>query len=165
MRIVRFACLAGVLAIFPPRPARCQVVLNEVMANNVSTVANGDAYPDWIEIYNSGATSVNLGGLSLTNVGSGKRFVFPANTLMGPFGYLIVWCDSAASDPGFHTGFGLKSSGEAVALYSADGITQLDAVSFGLQLPDLTIGRVPDGPAGSWTLNEPTPALANQGKA
>ena len=147
-----------------PSLVRSEIVLNEVMANNASTLANGGDYPDWIELYNTVAATVNIGGMSLTNLGSSSpRFVFPANTLLAPNGYLIVWCDSVISSPGYHTGFKLSSVGESVVLYAADGVTRLDHLEFGLQLPDLSIGRVPSG-TGGWQLTVPTPALENQAR-
>ena len=152
--------------VLSPTLARSEVVLNEIMANNVSTVANGSDYPDWIELYNTVASTVNIGGMSLTNIGSSSpKFVFPANTFLDPNGFLVVWCDSASPSPGFrfHTGFKLSSGGESVALYAADGFTRLDYLDFGLQLPDLTIGRVPNG-TGTWVLNVPTPAQANEAR-
>ena len=33
-----------------PSLVRSEIVLNEVMANNASTLANGGDYPDWIEL-------------------------------------------------------------------------------------------------------------------
>ena len=40
---------------------RAQVVLNEVLADNRSAVANDDNYPDYIELYNPTAAPVNIG--------------------------------------------------------------------------------------------------------
>src|SRR6185369_14938965 len=56
-----------------------------------------------------------------------------------------------------HLGFGLDTQGDAVYLYNAGG-TLADSIVFGVQLADLSIGRMPDG---SWTLNHPTFGAAN----
>ena len=61
-----------------------------------------------------------------------------------------------ASDP--HLGFGLKTEGDGVYLYDKAGVL-VDSVEFGLQLPDLSIGRV--GPLGEWRLTVPTFGKAN----
>ncbi len=137
-----------------------QVVLNEVLADNQTSVANVDDYPDYVELFNPSAGTVNLGGMSLSDDPlTPRKFVFPANTLIGPGSYLIVWGDDKTDEPGLHTGFGLNNKGEDLSFYAANG-TVADAVSFGLQLPDLAIGRVPNG-NGAWTLTIPTPAEAN----
>ncbi len=137
-----------------------QVVLNEILADNETTVSNGDVYPDYVELHNPSAQTLNLGGLSLTDDPSHPRkYVFPADTMLAPNSYLIVWCDSQTNAPGLHAGFALASDGESVSLFDA-GSVLLDSVVFGLQQPDLSLGRVPDA-SGAWTLTVPTPALPN----
>src|SRR5207248_3948639 len=71
--------------------------------------------------------------------------------------------DSTNGPGEIHTGFSFKASGEFVGFYAATG-GLVDSVSFGVQITDLSVGRVPDGPAGVWTLNQPTPALPNVAK-
>ncbi|MBL7941799.1 MAG: lamin tail domain-containing protein, partial [Flavobacteriales bacterium] len=45
-----------------------QVLLNEVASTNPQLVADESSeYPDWIELYNSGLTTVNIAGWSLTD--------------------------------------------------------------------------------------------------
>jgi hypothetical protein len=140
------------------------IVLNEIMADNQSTLANGGKFPDWIELYNPGDTPQSLDGLSLTDdLLAPAKFVFPANAVLPARGYLVVWCDNATNAPGLHTGFALDANGESVALYAAtpDGIVLKDVINFGVQLPDLSIGRASDG-SEFWSLNTPTPLGANQ---
>jgi len=137
-----------------------EVVLNEVLADNRATVSNGEAYPDYVELNNPGTQPADLGGMSLTDdLNQPRKFVFPANTRLAPGGYLLVWCDSETNAPGLHAGFALNNRGEAVGLYSAGG-GRLDSLTFGLQLPDLSLGRIPNG-AGAWALTTPSPALPN----
>src|SRR5947207_9112264 len=145
--------------------SRAQVVINELAASNDSSVENGGKFPDWLELYNNSGGTVNLGAMSLfmTNPGSSVIFTFPAvNILLNPHQFLVVWCDSDTNTPGFHTGFNLpKSSGGTLYLRTPGGGANLDQVTFGLQLTDLTVGRVPDG-VGGFQLTIPTPALPNQ---
>jgi len=137
-----------------------QVILNEVLAANQTAFSNGDTYPDYVELHNSSASTQNLGGFSLTdNFTQPRKFVFPANTLISPGGYLLVWCDSQTNAPGLHANFALNNNGEAVGFYAANGAL-LDSVTFGIQIPDLALGRIPDA-AGGWTLTVPTPAQPN----
>jgi hypothetical protein len=139
----------------PSTPAPSEVVINEIMADNVSAVANDGLFPDWLELHNRGTQPVDLANWSLTDNSEARQFVFPA-TILEPGGFLVVWCDNATNAPGIHTGFGLDKSGETVSLFNA-AIGRVDAVSFGLQLADYTIGRVQD----DWQLTVPTTNAAN----
>lgn len=136
------------------------VVLNEVMANNHSAVANGSTFPDWIELYNGGSQAVDLGGMSLSDdVSVPGKYVFPAGTIVPALGYVVVWCDSNTSTPGLHAGFGLDKGGQTIALFGSNGAVK-DFITFGPQARDLSIGRSVNG-SGSWTLCSPTAGSGN----
>jgi hypothetical protein len=142
--------------------AQAGIVINEVMANNVSAVPHGGGFPDWLELYNNGAAPVALAGLGLTdNLKDPGKFIFPLGTPpLGPGQYLVVYCDSSTDSPGIHTGFSFSNTGEEVGLFS--GTTQLDGFKFGLQPPDYSIGRIPNGAAAqTLVLTQPTPGAAN----
>ncbi|MHC4435618.1 MAG: lamin tail domain-containing protein, partial [Planctomycetota bacterium] len=59
---------------------------------------------------------------------------------------------------GIHLGFALDGDGEALYLYDKSG-ELLDSVEFGLQMPDMSVGRI--GTDGQWSLTVPTPGQAN----
>jgi hypothetical protein len=139
----------------PVAPALADVVLNEIAADNASSVNNGGAFPDWVELYNRSANPVNLTNWSLTDSGNARKFIFPATNLPAG-GYLVVWCDTNTAAPGLHTGFALGKAGENLFLYDAN-TNRVDAVSFGQQITDLTLGRVAD----QWQLTQPTPNAVN----
>ncbi len=136
------------------------VVLNEVMADNVSAVANNSEFPDWVELRNRGTEAVNLANWSLTDDGNPRKFVFPTGATLAAGGYLVVWCDSATNTPGLHAGFALGRTGDSLFLYDTN-TNRADALSFGLQLPNYSIGRVGD----LWRLTTPTPNAENSGAA
>ncbi|MFM1768702.1 MAG: hypothetical protein RJA22_1231 [Verrucomicrobiota bacterium] len=143
----------GTLGPVPPNPA---VVLNELMADNVTAVPHGGGFPDWIELHNPGTGPVDLTGWSLTDHGDPRRFVFPGGTLLAAGAHLVVWCDTNTAAPGLHTGWGLDRNGTGVFLYDP-ATNRVDGVSLGAQLADYTVGRV----AGAWQLTSPTPGAAN----
>lgn len=156
----RLGALVLLLTAWMASPAPAQVVINEVMTDNATAFANEDMYPDWVELYNTASTSVDLGGWSLTdNPANPTRFVFRAGTVIPARGYLLVFCDDAFTYPGIHTGFGLGRRGGFVGLYQAGMLR--DSVTYGLQVTDYTIGRVPNA-TGGFTLTLPTPGSANQ---
>jgi hypothetical protein len=138
-------------------PVASSVMINELMADNVSAVANGATYPDWVELYNGSPAPVNLGGWSITDDGDARKYVFPSGVSIPGGGYLVVWCDSPTNrTPGLHIGFALGRRGETVSLFNAS-TARVDVITFGLQLPDYSIGQT----AAGWKLNTPTPGTAN----
>ncbi|MDB4808248.1 lamin tail domain-containing protein, partial [Verrucomicrobia bacterium] len=139
------------------------VILNELMAANRGAVTHADTNPDWIELYNPTNRDIDLAGAGLGDgVNLEPTFFFPSNTLLPAKGRLVVWCDDQAELPGLHTGFALDADGQNIALWwpSDEGLKIQDAVGFGPQPDDYSIGRDPDG-IGPWVLSAPTPSLAN----
>jgi len=68
------------------------IFINEVQSSNVSTIYDhtGDT-PDWIEIYNGGASSVNLENYGLTDVESlPMKWTFPP-LILASHNYLLVY--------------------------------------------------------------------------
>src|SRR5262249_21260352 len=127
------------------------VRLNEVLARNEGAVSYFGTFPDMIELHNEGPSSVTLTGMRLTDDPSTPgKFTFPSTTLAAG-AYLTVFADSAGT-PGIHLGFALGQNGESVYLFNtvASGGARLDSVQFGLQLPNLSIGRF--GSSGDWVL-------------
>ncbi len=146
--------------------ASAQVRINEIMADNSGAVtAPGGGSSDYVELYNSGVSAVNLAGWKLTDTiiaTFSNAFVFPAGTTIAPAGYLVVWLDALTNGPGpgLHaTSFSLSAGGDVLSLYNAANAQQ-DQVGFGLQVKDRPIARVPNG-TGRWSLANPTPNLAN----
>ena len=144
----------------PPPPPPGDVVINELMAHNLSAVSNQGSYPDWIELHNRGAAAVDLGGWSLSDNSNPRQYVIPPSTVLDPGGFLVLWCGNPTGPPGLYTGFALNRVGESLFLFDAD-TNRVDAVTFGMQIEDLSIGRIDD----AWTLTEPTPWAANQSAA
>jgi hypothetical protein len=146
-----------------------QPFINEWMASNTHTLsnaANGGAYDDWFELYNPGATTVDLGGYFLTDtLTNPQQFQIPAGYQLGPRGFLLVWADGlpALNVPGqseLHVNFQLSRTGEAIGLFDAEG-RQVDALLFGNQSSDLSEGRNPDGGGQIGVLVTPSPASSN----
>jgi len=135
-----------------------RMVINEVLANNQSVLEHEGTFPDLVELYYDGPSSIDLSGMTMTDDPNDPgRFVFPAGTTMAPGQYLVLFADADPGTSGLHLGFALKSEGDGVYL-EKNGML-LDSIQFGLQLPDLSIGRV--GSAGEWHLAAPTFGQAN----
>jgi hypothetical protein len=133
-------------------PGSPNLVINEWMAANRSTrrdPADG-RYEDWLELFNAGSESIDLAGYTLTDdLDLPARWTFPVDTIIERGGYLLIWLDGdvAQQDPvngQWHASFSLSNAGESIGLFTPEGV-RVDAVEFGVQDDDLSMGRTPDG--------------------
>lgn len=144
-------------------PPAARVRLHEILAGHRADAGTPGPDSDWIEIHNPTSESVDLGGLRLTDhAGDSSPWVFPSPSIIGPDGYRIVRCDSSQPPSDANTGFGLDAHGDAIFLFGSPALggALLDAVRFGLQIPNQSIGISPE--SGLWALTDPTPGTANR---
>jgi hypothetical protein len=143
--------------------------INEIMASNSNGIEDefGDK-EDWIEIYNSGAEAVDLGGLFLTDtLGEPGLWEIPASepvlTTVDPGGFIVFWADNQPEQGPLHLGFKLRKSGEQVGLFKEmkEAMILLDSVSYSDLLTDVSLARYPDA-SGPWVaFAHPTPLDPN----
>ena len=123
------------------------LLITEFQAFNETTIADEDnEYPDWVEIFNSGDSAVNLEGYFLTDsIEELAKWEFPAVTL-GPGRFLVVFAsgkDRRNPNSELHTNFSIeRNGGEILVLITPDGSTvvsgyteipeQLENASFGM---------------------------------
>ena len=132
------------------------LVINEIMASNDQTQADEyGEFNDWIEIYNAGTSSINLGDYYLSdNINILDKYNFPSIAL-APDEYFIVWADDDEEDQGDnHATFKLSASGEALYL-SDSNFNLVDGLTFGEQQTDMGYARVPNG-IGPFIIQSPT---------
>ena len=129
-----------------PAQAQDDVRITEFMAVNDSTLADPNgAFPDWIELYNAGSNTVNLGGWYLTdNATKLTKWRFPSIDLAG-FGYMVVFASGTSqTNPALplSTSFSLNGGGEYLALVKTDGVTIVSefAPTFPPQFSDVSYG-------------------------
>ena len=130
-----------------------RVRLNEILAHNVNVSTGAGTHADAVELYNAGGQPLDLSGMTLArDVINGPKFVLPSGTTLGAGSYLVLDADNLITSVGLHLGFALNRSGDSLLLSDRNGAL-LDSVTFGPQLPNLSLGRLPDGP---WGLTVPT---------
>jgi len=152
--------------------------INEFLASNASSNLDSDffSFGDWIEIYNSEDTVVNIGGYYITDdLSNPFKFQFPDTSNIQPNSYYVVWADDENYYPGnyhinpedidiivtnCHTNFKLKKSGEEVGLFSSNG-DLIDSIIFDDQITDISYGRNPDGTTDWYYFSDPTPGTPN----
>ena len=154
----------------PNNPASppVSVVINEWMAANELSLANpvGGKYEDWFELYNPTDAPQSLAGCYLTDTLTNRvQYKVPDGYSVPARGFLIVWADgkpsrNSTNHPDLHVNFQLDRAGEAVALFTGDG-GLVDAVSFGAQTNDLSMGRFPDGAPAITYMPRYTPGQPN----
>lgn len=138
------------------------IYINEVCTQNKNSLV--DSYglnSDWIELYNSSDSEVDLSGYGLSDkVSSPLKWTFPANTVIKPKEYLIVFASKQASTLNeMHTGFALSKNGETLTLSNPYGdiLQQVVVPTLG---EDDTYGRTPDG-SDTLEIMKATPGKAN----
>jgi hypothetical protein len=129
------------------------VVINEFMASNTSSMADQDGeFDDWIEVYNNGTTSIDLSGYRLTNdLTNLTAFTFPAGSTLAPDSYLVVWADKDLLQSGMHANFKIAATGSTLYFTNAN-LSVIDSIAFSTQLTDQTLGRYPNGTGNFQTL-------------
>ena len=140
--------------------------INELMADNGATIvdpAEAGAYEDWVEIVNTSAAAVEMGGLYLTDdLTNLTKWKVPTGVTVPANGSILFWADGEESQGSTHASWKLSADGEAVALTKADGTTVIDSVTFGALGKDVSYGRLPDATGAFLRLAPATPASSNR---
>jgi hypothetical protein len=141
------------------RTALSGVFINEVSGSGSITLKN-----DWIEVYNTNTTAVNLDSVFLSD---GKKnpykFMFK-NVVLPAKGFLVIEADDTLSvSTNTKAAFGISSSGETVYLNQVfNGVLrQLDSVNVPVSQYNTSFGRLPDGSNILAPFNTPTPSVSN----
>ena len=142
--------------------------LNEVL------VVNEDNFVDdygrrsgWVELFNSSAGTVNIGGCFLTDDRNNPtKYPIPKGdvlTKIPPGQHALFWVDGIASKGTFHVNFVFDPAKENyVAFYANDGKTLIDEVVIPAgQKPDISYGRTIDGKTEWAQLAKVTPSTNN----
>lgn len=140
--------------------------INEFMASNATTICDSfGSYSDWIELYNSTDTDMDISGFGISdNLSQPMKYRFPDGTTIAAKGYLVVFCsgNEGMQNGELHAPFGLRSYGEDVVIANRAGRI-IDSYSFKNQETDVSMARIPDG-AGEFQPNsQPSPGYPNTG--
>ncbi|OQY47180.1 MAG: hypothetical protein B6242_05635 [Anaerolineaceae bacterium 4572_78] len=138
------------------------VIINEVMADNKTTLADEDGdYSDWLELYNRRTVAVNLFGWALTDdPQQPDKWLFPDIVLPGN-SYLIVFTSGKDRQKGeLHANFKLSKHGEFLALYNSTSRKFMDSIDWHIpkQFADMSYGHTDAGVA---YFAKPTPNQPN----
>ena len=112
-----------------PQFLSAQVVINEFSASNLSQyLDNHSDYNDWIELYNTSPTAVNLGGYYLSDdTAYATKWQIPGTLTIAGNGFVKFWASGRNNVSGtdYHTNFSLKqtkSKHEFIVLSAPNGV-------------------------------------------
>lgn len=163
MRYVAFLfAILTVLSSLAPHSA-AQVRLNEILADPASDWdgdgATGSKDDEWVEVANTGGSSVDLSSLRLSDLSAGTDFRFALSGTLAPgevavfYGSAVVAWQKANGVSAF--GLSLNNSGDTVYLYSVNGgdTTVVDSYAYTTNevQDNRSVGRQPTG-SGAWVL-------------
>lgn len=157
-----------ILAFLPLcRISNAQVVINEFSASNLTQFAdNYQDFEDWIELYNTGTSTVSLTGYYLSDdTINALKYQIPSNVNITAGGYVRFWCSGRNLSAGtnYHTNFKLKQTknfNEYIVLSDPTGLI-VDSVKIRKTQLGHSRGRTTNG-AATWSIfTAPTPNASN----
>lgn len=135
--------------------------INEFMASNSKTITDPDykQNSDWIELFNSSDSTINLNGYYLTDDLENKtKWQINSNIYIKAKGFAGFWADDSSDKN--HTNFKLSKDGEKIGVFSPTGIF-IDTITYSMQITDKSYGRFPDGFPDWMVFDIPTPGEFN----
>ncbi len=119
----------------PSMPVNGEPVINEILAHT------DDPAVDYVELYNPGASALNLSGYRLADNPAGTNaYVIPSGVVLAARGFLSYDTNTLP--------FQLKSTGESLFLINSNQTRVVDAVDYPGQQNGVSFGRYPDGAPG-----------------
>ncbi|MCH2021156.1 MAG: CotH kinase family protein [Saprospiraceae bacterium] len=162
---IRFLILS--LLVFCFYTSFSQVVINEYSCSNKDDyLDNFGEYEDWVELYNSGPTTVDISGYFLTDKNNRRtKWAFPSGTNISPGDHIRVFASSRDTvlNNVIHTNFKLtQMKQEYIILSSPIDTSVVDSIWFETPTQrNHSKGRSTDG-ATTWKIFEnPTPNSSN----
>jgi gliding motility-associated-like protein len=151
---------------------KAQVVINEVCASNLNTDPdNYGQFEDWVELYNAGASDVDLGGWWMSNrSGNPLKWQVPEGVTIPAGGRQVIICSKRNEVVGtwVHASFNLNQTEEDHVMLSngaGDLVDDFELTPGRRTQMGHSRGRTTDG-ANTWNLfTLPTPGAANAGAA
>ncbi|MHC4323801.1 MAG: lamin tail domain-containing protein, partial [Planctomycetota bacterium] len=132
-------------------PNQGDVVINEILSHAHAEAA------DWIELYNTTGTAINIGGWFLSdNKDALFKYEIAAGTTIGPYDYLVLYEDlnfGNLNDAGSYIPFALSENGEQLYLSSAENgvLTGYRTVEdFGASETGISFGRYYKSSTGNY---------------
>lgn len=167
MKKTQLSLLTILAMLFMVNNLTAQAVLNEYSAANLSTTLdNYGKHEDWLELYNPGATALDIGNWYLSdNPDNPDKWKLPQGTTIGAGGYLVVWLSGRDEAFGghLHANFKItqtKGQPETLVLSNATGV-EVDRKKIKTIQVGQSAGRKMDGGDDWGVALQPSPGSSN----
>ena len=133
---------------------------SSLMINEVSSVSQAkDNQDDWIELYNSTSSDMDISGYFLSDSRKNLQKWQIGSEQIGAGGYKVInsYQDGDVAEP-----LGISLSGETLYLSNPQGLV-LDQLDTGVLRPGVSKGRLPDDMAATAFFSTPTKGAQNGG--
>ncbi|HRH31369.1 MAG TPA: lamin tail domain-containing protein, partial [Candidatus Paceibacterota bacterium] len=154
------------ICIFLPRISFAAIVISEIMYDP----PGGDTNHEWIELENTGDTSVDISGWKLFEGSSNHSLASVAGgTQIAPHGFAVI-ADNAAtfqldwpqmSGILFDSVFSLANAGETISIKDSTGVV-IDEITYSSAAGAAGDGNALSGFGQTWSAAIPTPGAAKQ---
>ena len=147
------------------------VVINEISADNGIYINDHQKKADWIELYNTTSSDIDLRGIYLSDklgnptkysIGSDLPQGSSVSTILPAHGYKIIWCDDKAAVRELHAPFKLENDLNKHVVITAADLSWADTLTYDTHEPVETVGRYPDAGRSVYRMTRTTIAKANQ---
>lgn len=138
-----------------------QVRINEIMSSNLNAYEDimYAAFPDWIELHNSGTVAIDLSGYFLSDDNTFPvKWAIPPSTLIQPGEYLVFFADDI--DTLNHTNFNLSADSGFISLANNLGLV-IDTILYHRQYTNISYGRYPDNSPDLFFFEQSTAGASN----
>jgi len=158
-----FIALISFLLLFVCKANTQDLIINEILSSNTNGIQDsyGD-YSDWIEIYNSSSSSINLNGYFLSdNTSEPLKWEFPEVSIAGHSYLLVFATEKMGLENEWHCNFKLLQEGEPIILSNPNGllVDRLDSV---FHQANISYGHEISGSGSLKYFDIPTPLADNQ---
>ena len=139
-----------------------QVVINEVCSKNNGILLDAEgSSPDWLELYNNGASDVDLEDFYLSDDSTNLQKWELPDVELQPGEHLLLFCSGKDIQLSlYHTNFKISQDGETLIL-SDDNGTVIDQVNTDFIGADHSYGRYPSGGNTFFYFGIPTATAQN----
>ena len=140
--------------------------INEVSANNTIYVNEYAKQDDWIELYNTTNTDIDIAGMYLSdNASNPAKYQIAGSenisTIIPAHGTLVIWASKREQISQLHVPFKLENTDEGVVVIQAEDGSWADALCYSAQGDKQTYGRYPDGGNRTFLMTIPTIGRSN----